>query len=491
MFVLEDFQNVSARVNGTLYAWVTYGTGYDDQQTSLVHLRRNVICDVPRNATTILITIIQRPKSKSSFTVLGNARFMGDTFTDTTNTSTIKLRRLMKNSMTIEDVGIKIKAPLGWNGVVVTKKQQRQDKEGLYQTVAACADGIENVTLSYGHPYLKCGPWFAGKIPVRSGLWDRYVARAIILSGFTGTMEDIQCCELDLLLAVAVQGCTGVYEQEREDDRSIEELTFGTNADCDDQAATCASLVEALLHENVREEPQTLGDLIHMHLRHHYEEAAIIVGNARSPTNPPNSKPFGHAWAAILRKKGTFAGALHIEPTAPMSTLTADGFDKRIYNQSRWARLFDSNTYNVHSKRCADLMVKKKISGNRIVGVRVAERHFYGHPCMAMTKSHLYEWPKTVRTPWLDMIMPGVHLTSPFAVRQTGANPKELHHLPDRLNPNHLPVGYHQFNPGSPITAPTHWLGVVSSTVMLNNGKVTPHTVVIDPFQIMHYITEE
>lgn len=460
---------------GEAYAWVSWRTGHT-QHTTLLHLTGGAIAFSERSAVdSILITIVRRDGSQ--FVPVGSARFKRSSFVDAdAKPSVVPLRVVSGSKMIIVDTPDTIQAPIMWRAETATKPQRRQDYNGLYQTEAATADGIENTSLAWGHPWLKAGPWFAGGQPHGKGLWQRYVDRALILTGFAGDWETLTLTELDMLLAVALQGCTGVYNKERVDDRKPEDLFFGTNGDCDDQSVSVAALANTLLAEPCNRR-SCLATKLHQHLQSQYAEAAVIVGLARSPTNP-KTRPFGHSWAALLRAPGQFAAALHVEPTAPMTPLC-----NGTWSNARWPRVYPSSEYNRQSALCKQAMVKAKIRGNRLVGVRVAQPEFYGIPCTATTKDGQYHWPKTTKVPWLEMIRPGVTLEPPK--RQPlppGPDPNELHHLPDRTV--HVPINYNKPKHNVALMQPKRWLGVAYAEL----DKSAPGCKIVDSFNVLKFV---
>lgn len=354
--------------------------------------------------------------------------------------------------------------------------QVPQQNGTLYQMVAATADGTVTTPLLFGNPFLKRA-WFADQMPVRVGLWQRYVDRAVILSGFNGSVAAASKITLDILLATTLQGCTGVYDKERIDDRSTVDLTFGENCDCDDQAATCCALALAVMHEHgaVGVAMSSVARAVLDHLLQHYRSAAVVVGKARSPTNP-GSPPFGHAWAVLTAAEGRFTrGALHVEPTAPMTQHTPD--------QSVFTRVYSTDEYNKRSAACLALMKQQNISGNRLVGVRVARPEFYSHPCTAATPSHMYVWPKHGAAPWLSLIASEVQPPPPQPTHGR-VDPDELHHLPNRAV--HIPPNYHRVTAATPrLHAPHDWVGLVAAPL---HGPVTSDVQVVDSFNVIRFV---
>ncbi|MGB0547716.1 MAG: hypothetical protein ACPGR8_01165 [Limisphaerales bacterium] len=440
----------------------------------MLHLTGGFI-EFDTDATSILITIVKRDGAQ--FVPVGTARFTKASFADTAGTrEQVPLRTVNGSQMIIVDTRETIEGPLSWVADKVGKKQVAQDAPGLYQTHVSPADGIENESLAWGHPWLKCGPWFAGGRPAASGLWKRYVGRALILTGYSGQWNTLTPTEMDLLLAVGLQGCTGVYDKERVDDRKPEDLYFGTNGDCDDQSVSVAALAEALLAEPCPP-ANDVASALHHHLQSQYSEAAIIVGLARSPTNP-SAKPFGHSWAALLRGPGEFAAALHLEPTAPMTPLC-----RKDWSSVRWPKVLTSTEYNARSARCKEVMVKRGIHGNRLVGVRIAEPEYYGIPCTATTKTGQYHWPKTTQVPWLTMIRPGVTLEPPQLLpRPSGPDPDPLHHLPDRTK--HIPINYNRLPKRTKLMQPKQWLGVAYAPL----NKSASACKVVDSFCVLQFV---
>lgn len=479
------------------YVWATYGTGYDNQETKLLRLENKTISiswETQKPFTQVLLTLVEKGPKPDQWFIVGSARLFPPSgiFVDmglnqpSSASKPVPLRRVNARSLTIENVSAAVQAPSFWGTEIRHSHQARQDAKGLHQDVAACADGTCNVTLTYGHPWLKCGPWFAGRAPAQSGLWERYVQRALLLTGFKGldntdkSFSTIGKCELDLLLAVALQAPTGIYQQERADDRKCEELTFGTNGDCDDQACTVAALIDALIAEDVQTPLTQFSNHLHKHLKDNYCEAAVMVGFARKPSNL-NAAPFGHSWACVTRSKGNFAKALHVEPTAPLTCLSSDCYDAERHNPTRWPLVYSNNEYNRLSSLCFDRMKELKVNANRLVGVRKAETSFYGAPCTATTRDAQYTWPRSFKTPWLAVIRPGHSVVNPQKSPLMGQDPKELHHLPNRLMPQHLPIGYNQINFSTKVDCLENACGFVYGPLQ----KPAKAHCVVDPFNIL------
>lgn len=464
------------------YAWVSVQTP-STRITTLQALNaadgHHVVRLPPGSKLQILVTVVAKVGSR--FEVVGSVRAVPSPFADLRFVSA-PLRRVNKSTLTITEDSttrsVSCELLSIWRAVEPPQKQRAQDENGLQQTVAACVDGTETTSLAYGFPFLK-RVFFAGGRPVGCGLWQRYCDRAVILTGFTGTADDASFAELDNLLAVSLQGCTGVYTKERVDDRGIVETLFGVNNDCDDQSATVCALCLALLTEPTKPDMSKLSGRVLHHLRSTYTSCAVVVGFARSPSAADTSKPFGHAWAAVLRREGTFGkGDLHVEPTAPMAP--------RAVDKGRMNRVMNSSAYDARSAACLAVMQALKIKGNRVVGTRAVENWFYGQPLSATTPVAHYMWPRNSRAPtWLELLtepvtrQPPQSLTLPEAI-----DPDELHHLPDRTL--HVPTGYHVVTPQTPaVKAPPGWVGVVAKSPQLPLG---PNDVVVDAFNVMTFV---
>lgn len=436
------------------------------RSTSLEPLSERV---ASAGAEEVLITIMCRPSAGASYEVSGSQRFVRAPFSDhavpVSPDRAARVVRLQASPLVISAHGPVTITPPGTHIVVPLRSQAAQDQQGLVQRFAACPDGTSLTPLCYGHPFLK-RVWFAGARPVASGLWSRYVARAVALTGNAEMPSSLSPGELDMLLAVSLQGCTGVYCKERADDRGPVDIKFGENSDCDDEAVSVCALVLALLAEP----PRASDDPVLCHLRAHYVSAAVVCGLARSPT-APTKEPFGHSWAVVLRRPNDVAGGLHVEPTAPMTPTP------RTWDKARWPLVLPSDAYTARSAVCLERMKEQELKGNRVVGVRQVEARFYGAPVTVMTPDRQFIWP-TGTAAWHAVISGAV--VSPPAEPRPGRDPDELHHLPDRTR--QLPPGYSRVDPAVPFRAPPTWLGMVALPLVGADG------VQVDPFSRVAFV---
>ena len=144
--------------------------------------------------------------------------------------------------------------------------------------------------------------------------WDTYCKAATLLLG--GNTDN-----LDIFLATALQRGAGHYEPEEIDDRGAAEITLCCSQDCDGQATSVALFANMMICHapDVQVEYRSLLD----YLCKHFKEAAVITGYARAPRKGETSKPFGHAWAALIRHGAPANAPLHncllLEATAPIS----------------------------------------------------------------------------------------------------------------------------------------------------------------------------
>lgn len=468
---------VSVKSLQDVYVWLTYEPQEQERVTQLLPVATFATFRMP-HVRKALLTFVAFKKGR--FEIVGSQRYTTKGFVDLGTQPLVRV--LSANVQFGQDATtrqITVQAPYPLQALPVAASAP-QDTGHMMQHVAATPDGTETVNLAFGHPFLK-RPWFAGCQPIASGLWQRYCMRAKVLTGYRGDITSASRADLDILLAVALQSCTGIYEAERVDDRGIVDLTFGQNNDCDDEATTCCALFLALQFEYSQLRPcllrqSVLSVSLLFHCLKHYTACAVVVGYATSPTNP-DGKPFGHAWAVLQSREGVFdQTCLHIEPTAPMTTNTPS---------AQFSRVYLSSDYNKRAAEFKRVAIKTNLRGNRIVGTRVAERTFYRAPIWAVSANHQYVWPKNTSTLyWLDLLLTKVTRAPPHAISTHGrSDPDELHHMPNRVYD--VPTGYHLVQNANIEDPPDTWQGVVAVNP---RGPLPKHCMVVDSFNIMQFV---
>ena len=420
----------------------------------------------------VLVTAIRRGTEKHEFVIAGSA--IGTLSKGANDASAAKHRMVRANGAacpTISNGTATISAALLDFRQTVNSKTVKEDP--LYEFRVCPADGVNTWDLSYGHPSLQ-DVWFAGGNPVSSGLWDRYVHRACILMGLNiEAITDALLTDdksIACIASVALQSCTGYYENERSDDRGAADLLFGQNIDCDDQSATVCALFYAL-----KQEQQPSSNRVCEVIRHYvigFEEAVVVLGMARNPSKPKTSKPFGHAWAALLRSPGDFNSALHIEATAPL-VVNAPAI---LLAES--TRVFDCDTYNLAMARVYE--EHPDLKSLYLVGVRICEEHFYDDVCYAVSNTAQYMWPQSgSKINWVKTITGNADLVHPQPRSRVGPVPDGFFHKPNRLV--HLPVGFATGPYKSPVDASS--LRTWKAVELVPHFKHVPgETVIIDPF---------
>lgn len=446
------------------YAFVT--SAGRTQCAKLVNSR--VACAAPLGDD-VLVTVISRGGGQR-FEVSGSALFTRAA--DPAAPAPCRMYRVNASSLKITQAPGALRAvpPPGFAEAPRPGSQHSQHEGGLCQRWAATTDGTVTTTLTGGHCML-ASPWFAGGRPVGSGLWQRYVDRAVIVTELGAGRAPTDKATLDALLAVTLQAVAGVYDRERADDRGCVDIKFGRNSDCDDEAVSaCALAVAAKAEHAHRAHLSPTAKAVLGHLKTAYGTPVLIAGNARDPKHISKA-PFGHCWAALLvAGSSSFRGALHIEATAPMVPTPVPS-----------PRVMQLDAYNQALATCNQRRKALGLKGNAIVGARVLDRRFYTQAIAAYTATAMYTWPGTPA--WTDVLAGGHEPTA--VARQGGGHPP--HHRPDRTR--HFPDTY---NPVPPrhcrVAAPAGWLGILSANL---DAKADDPSTVVDPFNVMIYVTGE
>lgn len=276
---------------------------------------------VSLNGGTVLITVVSRAKNQR-FEVTGSALFerAGAGHAEDAGAAPCRVYRVNASTLKITKAPgtLRVVPPHGFVEAPRPANQHSQHEGGLCQHWAATTDGTITTSLVNGHCMLS-SPWYAGGEPVRSGLWQRYVDRAVIVTALGAGGAPTGRGELDALLAATLQGAAGIYDRERADDRGCVDIKFGRNSDCDDEAVSACGLAVAARNEHVGGVTlSSTARAVLNHLKNQYTTPVLIAGYARDPKHMEKEE-FGHCWAALLKTDGTFKGALHVEATAPMA----------------------------------------------------------------------------------------------------------------------------------------------------------------------------
>lgn len=423
------------------------------------------------NGGTVLITVVSRAKNQR-FEVTGSALFRraGAGGAGDADAAPCCMYRVNASALKITKAPgtLRVVPPYGFVEAPRPANQHSQHEGGLCQHWAATTDGTITTSLVNGHCMLS-SPWYAGGEPVRSGLWQRYVDRAVIVTALgAGRAAPTKREELDALLAATLQGAAGIYDRERADDRGCVDIKFGRNSDCDDEAVSACGLAVAAMDEHVGGVTlSSTARAVLNHLKKQYTTPVLIAGYARDPKHMAKD-PFGHCWAALLKTDGTFKGALHVEATAPMAPTAVQS-----------PRVMDLDTYNKALAICNERSAAIGIKGNAIVGTRVFDPRFYTKAVAAYTARRMYTWPDE---PAWDKVLAGNH--EPTAVKATGEK-HPPHHRPDRRS--HIPDTYNRVSAASSrVAAPPGWLGIVSANL---DAQAEDTATVVDPFNVMIYVT--
>jgi hypothetical protein len=218
-------------------------------------------------------------------------------------------------------------------------------------------------------------------------------------------------------------------------------------------------------------------------MRATYVTAATIVGMSWSPEK---SSTFGHCWAALLRREGEFDGALHIEPTSPMVVVPPGQDITSLAWQARWKHVYDADTYAKRKRLAHALMKEQGVTGNLLVGARIATTTYYHEPLTATTKAAHYEWPASNNVRWLDVIAAGNNIKPPCALPKYGQPPTDVHHAPDRTQ--HFPTMYNRVDASTPPVTDygLDWVGVVYAPL---DQPPPERSSIVDSFTIMQYVS--
>ena len=456
---------------GPFYVWCTTADADLGNQSTTLIANSGPDVVLASAAERVLFTVV-KPSKKYGFEIVGSAAFEAGKpgFVDRA-----MLRRVDAKRLVISNNGTAaVAGAAGYRARPVTSpgSQRSQSSGGLTQQMAAITDAtVGTVSLRNGHPLLGW-PWFAGGRPVGSGLWDRYAARAAIVTGYTGGRDGpVNAAAADALLAVTLQGVAGVYCAERADDRGSVDILFGVNGDCDDESATACALAIAARDEPVARASSALGTALLARLRE-YAEPALVVGRAHDPKHM-NGNSFGHCWAVLLAAPGTVGGGLHLECTSPMVRAAAAA-------SGAFSRVLDHTEYN---RRLAAAR-ERRPAGNMIVGARRFDRRYYLAPTTLTTATAQYIFPKGTAN-WADHL---AGTETPPAIPPPATLPTTstavLHHSPNRADSAHTPRGYNSV-PTRPVVADDGWLGIVTAPL----GAPPPDTaVVVDPFNVMDFV---
>lgn len=453
---------------GPFYVWCTTADADLGNAVTTLIASTGPQVTIASPAARVLFTVV-RASEKYGYEIVGSAAFEAGApgFVDRAT-----LRRVDAKRLVISNNGrAAVAGAAGYTARPVTAPaaQRSQSIGGLTQQTAAIADAtVGTVSLGNGHPLLGWR-WFAGGRPVGSGLWDRYAARAAIVTGYTGGRgAPATDAAADALLAVTLQGVAGVYYTERADDRGSVDILFGVNSDCDDESATACAMAIAARDEPVAHASTALGTALLARLRE-YAEPALVVGRAKDPKHMSGSS-FGHCWAVLLKTPGTPAGGLHLECTSPMVPPTAG-------TTGVFTRALAHEVYNTRLAAAREV----RPTGNMIVGARLFDPRYYLAPTTLTTASAQYIFPGGTAA-W------GEHLAGsqkpPKKAKPTKAPPAVLHHSPNRADPTHTPREYNQ-PPATTVEADDRWLGIVTAPL---DAPPPASAVVIDPFNIMDLV---